>query len=82
MKQDKGRGVVIMDNHEYTEKSSEMLNTKQFSKISVDLRKRHRQRSIEFYEKSKANLRSRNTIVYTLQVLVLENFMLPLRYPK
>ena len=36
MKQDKGRGVVIMDKHKYIEKCLEMLNTKQFSKISVD----------------------------------------------
>ena len=36
MKQDKGRGVVIMDKHKYTEKCLEMLNTKQFSKISVN----------------------------------------------
>ena len=29
MKQDKGRGVAIMDKHKYTEKCLEMLNTKQ-----------------------------------------------------
>ena len=36
MKQDNGRGVVVIDEHKYTEKCLEMLNTKQFSKISVD----------------------------------------------
>ena len=36
MKQYKGRGVVIMDKLKYTEKCLEMLNTKQFSEISVD----------------------------------------------
>ena len=60
MNQGKGRGAVIMDEHKYTEKCLEMLNTKRFSKISVDRRKRQRQRSKELYEKSKANLRSRN----------------------
>ena len=40
MKQDKGRGVVIMDKHKYTEKCLDMLNTKQFSKISVDSTKK------------------------------------------
>ena len=36
MKQDKGRGFVIMDKHKYTEKYIEMLNTKQYIKISID----------------------------------------------
>ena len=36
MKQDKGRGVAVMDKHKYTKKCLEMLNTKQFSKISID----------------------------------------------
>ena len=40
MKQDKGRGIAIMDKHKYTKKCLEMLNTKQFSKISVDLTKK------------------------------------------
>ena len=69
-----------MDKHKYTEKCLEMLNTKQFSKIGVDRRKRQRQRSKELYKKSKASLRSRNTIIYAIQVLVLENFMVPLRH--
>ena len=36
MKQDKEKAVVIMDKQKYTEKCFEMLNTKQFSKISID----------------------------------------------
>ena len=40
MKQDKGKGIVIMDKHKYTKKCLEMLNAKQFSKISVDLTKK------------------------------------------
>ena len=36
MKQDKGRGIVIMDQHKYTKKCLEMVNTKQFSKTSID----------------------------------------------
>ena len=69
-----------MDKHKYPKKCLEILNTKQFSKIGVDRRKRQRQRSKELYEKSKASLRSRITIIYAIQVLLLENFMVPLRY--
>ena len=36
MKQDKGRSIVIMDEHGYTEKFLEMLNTKRFSKMIID----------------------------------------------
>ena len=67
MKQDKGRSALIMDEHKSTEKCLEVFNWQ-------------KQRSKEFYNKSRANLRSRNIIVYTLQVLVLGNFMVPLRY--
>ena len=79
MKQDKGRTIVIMDQHNYTKKCLEMLNTKQFSKLVLIRLKRQRQRSKEFCEKSKPKLPSRNTIVYILQVLVPKTFMVPLR---
>ena len=79
MKQDKGRSIVIMDQHNYTKKCLEMLNTKQFSKLVLIRLKRQRQRSKEFCEKSKPKLPSRNTIIYILQVLVPKTFMVPLR---
>ena len=34
--QDKGKGVVIMDNRKYTEKCLNLLNLNQFSKPSHD----------------------------------------------
>ena len=69
-----------MDKHKYTKKCLEMLNTKQFSEISVDRKKRQTQRSKELYKKSKASLKSRNTFIYAVQVLALENFMVLLWY--
>ena len=50
MNQDKGRGVVIMDKHKYTEKCLGILNTKQFVNLVLIRRKRQRQRSKEFCE--------------------------------
>ena len=80
MRQDRGGDVAIMDKHKYTEKSLAMLNTKQFTKIRVDPTKKTEAKIQRLLPKSKANLRSRNTILYTLQFLALENFMVPLRY--
>ena len=36
MKQDKGRGVVIMDRNKYTEKCLSFLGTTQFKKLTKD----------------------------------------------
>ena len=36
LRQDKGRGVVIMDKGKYTEKCMKILNTKQFCKLQKD----------------------------------------------
>ena len=36
LKQDKGRGVVLMDKNKYTEKCMLLLNTKQFKKLDND----------------------------------------------
>ena len=36
IKQDKGRGVVILDNGKYTEKCLKLLNTKQFKRSEKD----------------------------------------------
>ena len=36
MKQDKGRGVVILDNTKYIDKCLSILATKQFSKLDYD----------------------------------------------
>ena len=36
MKQDKGRGVVVMDRSKYTEKCLNILQTKQFTKLRHD----------------------------------------------
>ena len=36
MKQDKGRGVVIMEKSKYTEKGLAILSTKQFQKLKLD----------------------------------------------
>ena len=36
LKQDKGRGVVLMDRNKYTEKCMLLLNTKQFKKLDND----------------------------------------------
>ena len=82
MKPDKGRGFVIMDKLKYTKKCLEILNTKQFSKTSVDLTKKTEAKIQRVLRKIKTNLRSRNTILYTLHVLVLENVMVPLRLIK
>ena len=36
LKEDKGRGVVVMDRSEYTEKCLEILSTKQFTVLEND----------------------------------------------
>ena len=36
LKQDKGRGAVVMDRSKYTEKCSEMLSTKQLTVVEKD----------------------------------------------
>ena len=36
LRQDKGRGVVDIDQKKYAEKSMDMLNTKQFHKLDKD----------------------------------------------
>ena len=36
LKQDKGRGVVIMDSNKYTEKCMELINTNNFRKMECD----------------------------------------------
>ena len=36
LRQDKGRGVVDIDQKKYTEKCMDMLNTKQFHKLDKD----------------------------------------------
>ena len=36
LKEDKGRGVVVMDRWEYTEKCLEILSTKQFTVLEND----------------------------------------------
>ena len=40
LKQDKGRGVVLMDMNKYTKKCMLLLNTKQFNKLDYDPTKR------------------------------------------
>ena len=40
LKQDKGRGVVLMDMNKYTKKCMLLLNTKQFTKLAYDPTKR------------------------------------------
>ena len=36
MKQEKGRGVVVLDQNKYTEKGLEFLETEQFKKLNKD----------------------------------------------
>ena len=55
-KRDKGRGVVIMDIHKYTKKCLVMLNTKQFSKISVDATKKTQAKIQRVLRKFKSKL--------------------------
>ena len=37
--QDKGRGIIVIDQNKYTEKCIDMLHTKQFRKLDKDLTK-------------------------------------------
>ena len=76
----KEESLSLWININIPKKCLEMLNTKQFSEISVDRKKRQTQRSKELYKKSKASLKSRNTFIYAVQVLALENFMVLLWY--
>ena len=57
MKHNKGRDVIIMDKHKYTEKSLKILNTKQFSKISVDPTKKTEAKIQRVLQKIKSKLR-------------------------
>ena len=54
-----------------------MVRNVKYKAIKLELirQKRQRQRSKKFYKKSEKNIRCRNAIVYTLQALVLGNFM-------
>ena len=49
MRQDKGRGVAIMDKHKYTKKCLEMLSTKQFSKTSIDPTKKDKGKDMKSF---------------------------------
>ena len=80
IKHDKGRSVVIIDKHNYTEKCLEILNTKQYNKIIIDPTKKTKANIQRPLQKSRTNLRHRNTIVYTLQIFLLGHFVVPLRY--
>ena len=44
MKQDKGRGVVLMDRTVYLEKCQDMLDTNQFTKLDTDLTKKTKEK--------------------------------------
>ena len=59
MNQDKGRSNIIMGKHRYTEKCLEMLNTKQFSKISVDPTKKREAKIQRVLQKIKSKLNTR-----------------------
>ena len=59
MKQDKERDAVIKDKHKYTKKGLETLNTKQFSKISVDPTKKTETKIQRVLPKIKSKFRIR-----------------------
>ena len=50
MKQDKGRGVVVMDRSKYTEKCFNILETEQFTKLRHDPTKYRKQDTTEIKE--------------------------------
>ena len=51
LKQDKGRGVVVMDKYKYLEKCMSMLTTKHFKQVDSDRTKTFRIESTEITEK-------------------------------
>ena len=59
MKQDKERDAFIKDKHKYTKKGLETLNTKQFSKISVDPTKKTETKTRRVLRKIKSKFRIR-----------------------
>ena len=56
IKQDKGRGVVIMDKSKYTEKGLAILSTKQFQKLKLDPAKSTEEKVQRMIRKIKSKL--------------------------
>ena len=53
MKQDKARGVVLMDRTVYLEKCLDILDTNQFTKLSTDPTKRTEEKIQQVFQKIK-----------------------------
>ena len=59
MKQDKGRGGVIMDRSKYTEKGLTILSTKEFQKLKLDPTKSIEEKVQRMPRKIKSKLTSK-----------------------
>ena len=82
IKQDKGRGVVIMDKSKYTEKGLAILSTKQFQKLKLDPTKSTEVKVQRMVRKVKSKLTIQEYKGCFLVVHVQESFMARLSYIK
>ena len=75
LKQDKGRGVVVMDKHKYIEKCMSFLTTKQFKQVDSDPTKTLESKVQRSLRKLKSKLSHMNTRNYIQHVHPQESFM-------
>ena len=80
MKQDKGRGIVIMDRNKYFDKCLALLNSEQFVKLNQDPTTMIERKFSKFYEKSNKNCQKKYIKSYIQQGHPLESFMKLLRF--
>ena len=67
MKQNKGRGVVLMDRTVYLDKCLDILDTNQFTKLSTDTTKKMEEKNRLFLRKIKRSLSAQEYSPYIPQ---------------
>ena len=80
MKQNKGRGVVLMDRTVYLDKCLDILDTNQFTKLSTDPTKKMEEKNRLFLRKIKRSLSAQEYSPYIPQCHIRVNSMGNLKF--
>ena len=80
LKQDKGRGIVILDTNKYTKKCMALLNTERFKRLTTDPTAATERNIQRVLRKIKSNPQSKNTKDYTQQAQDQLDFAVQPRY--
>ena len=75
LKQEKGRGVVLMDRHKYTDKCLALLSAKQFTTLTNNLTKTMESKVPQTLRKRDEHFQNQSIKSYTQQDHVLRNSM-------